>query len=889
MTDRAPTGAGLKSPTPQGHVPVPTTRLRLIAHGHSAAFPDARWVRAVQRAALVVFPGLMVFAIVQPAVAGRILWTIAIASLPLFFVLGGYHRWRRICPLAFISQLPMLLGVAGQRRAGPWLRAHGYRVAFGVFIVSLWLRLVATNGDGYAIAIFLFSISVAAFTSGLIFTGKTWCNYLCPVFFVEKLYTEPRGLRDTPTSQCQKCTACRPACPDINEENSYWKEILLPDKRQVFFAFPGVVLAFYVYYFVQAGSWEYYFGGRWTHEVGLIRSAFQAGTTATTAGIHLLPGVPRAVAAALTLALGAALSLAVFSLAEKPIRAIVTRRDQASDAASVRHVMFSLAAFTAFIAFYSYAGAPTLRLVSGAPQLFQLVVVTTATLFLVRRIGRRQQNFAEETLARSIIAKWPWKDTPPPRDLHEAFLIHSVRSQQPGEGVHVNVLDLYKNAVRESVNSGVMSRADVHRLDSLRTDLRIAEADHERVMSELVEEDRSLIMGGIHASPEKQLQLEGYAGALAACLDVERSGGRAVDEAIIRQIRSEYGVTPEEHRAVLDRLVQSREGIAAHVLNAPAVVEELAAAIRAVETLQSPVTAFLSRLLTRRWVRTVDGLLHAVGGGDSGVAALRDGLLSPDQKRRAAALVDLGSHLSSATAARLNDGFTRASTEQTTRTDPVIQLRAQLSSPDPYVRATAIYILQSRSEATDADRRILADDEHPLVRETLTQPQTVADGSAGVQPSTLEKMIALCSVSLFGALEPEDLIRLAQSSTEVWFMKDDVLCREGDVGDEAFVVLAGEVSAFRRDGDIERLVSVEGVGTCIGELSVLDPAPRASTVIVSSVAVRALRLSGQSLRDAMNASPSVSEGIIRLLVRRLRGVAASAFTTPAPQPGERPN
>jgi polyferredoxin len=99
--------------------------------------------------------------------------------------------------------------------------------------MSLWLRLIATNGDGYALAIFLLAICVAAIGVGFVFTGKTWCNYVCPVSFVEKLYTEPRGLRDTPNSQCSTCTACRPACPDINEENSYWKEILLPSKRDV--------------------------------------------------------------------------------------------------------------------------------------------------------------------------------------------------------------------------------------------------------------------------------------------------------------------------------------------------------------------------------------------------------------------------------------------------------------------------------------------------------------------------------------------------------------------------------------------------------------------------------------------------------------------------------
>jgi hypothetical protein len=217
-------------------------------------------------------------------------------------------------------------------------------------------------------------------------------------------------------------------------------------------------------------------------------------------------------------------------------------------------------------------------------------------------------------------------------------------------------------------------------------------------------------------------------------------------------------------------------------------------------------------------------------------------------------------------------------------TDAAASLRAQLRSPDPYVRATALYILQSSGSAIEADRELLADDDHPLVREMLERE---GRATAAVEPSTLEKMIALCSVKLFDALEPEDLIRLAQSSTEIWFTQGETLCREGDFGDEAFVLLAGEVSVFKRDGGDDRLVGVEGVGTCIGELSVLDPAPRASTVIVSSVAARALRVSGQALRDAREASPAVSDGIIRLLVRRLRGDTMRSPAASAEQPERR--
>jgi len=862
------------------------TRLPVSSPGHTSPVPDAWWVKALHRAALVVYPGLIVFGIVRPALAGRILWTVSIAALPLFFVLAGYHRWRRICPLAFFSQLPMLLGRGGQRRAGPWLHAHGYRVAFGVFLVSLWLRLVATNGDGYAIAFFLTAIAIVAFVTGLFFTGKTWCNYVCPVYFVEKLYTEPRGLRDTPNSLCQPCTACRPSCPDINEESSYWKEILLPDKRYVFYAFPGVVLAFYFYYFVQAGSWDYYFGGRWTHEVGLLRTAFLPGVNRATAGVFFWPAIPRAVAAAITLALGAILSFAVFSFIEGRVAWVLKRREAGADTTTVRHVTFSLAAFTAFIAFYSYAGAPTLRLVSAAPHVFQLLVMTTATLFLARRIRRRQRDFSEETLARTIIAKWPWADSPPPRDLHEAFLIHNIRSKTRGDDTRVNVLHLYKDAVRESVNSGAVSQTEVREFESVRNGLRITEADHERVLSELVEEDRALAaQGRAKPSPEKTLQLDGYARALAALLDAGASTGRSIDDAIIQRLRNEYAVTADEHRHVLDSLVQRREGVAAYILDMPRAIEELAGTIRAIEPTQSPVTAFLSRLLKRRWTRTVDMFLHALSSGEPAAAVWRESLLSSDPSRRQAAIRDVGTRLSPATATRMNAAVERASGQK--EMDPHAALRLQLHSADPFIRATAMYVLQSHGGAASADRALLAHDDHPLVREILEQERQAADDRTALEPSTLEKMIALCSVKLFETLEPEDLVRLAESSHEVWFAQGDMLCHQGDIGDEAFVLLAGEVSFFKRVGNDDRLVGVEGVGTCIGELSVLDPAPRASTVIVSSVAARALRVSGQALRDAREASPAVADGIIRLLVRRLRGDTMPSDVAAATQPQRR--
>ena len=38
---------------------------------------------------------------------------------------------------------------------------------------------------------------MAALTTNLVFTGKSWCNFLCPVALIEKIYTEPNSLPAT--------------------------------------------------------------------------------------------------------------------------------------------------------------------------------------------------------------------------------------------------------------------------------------------------------------------------------------------------------------------------------------------------------------------------------------------------------------------------------------------------------------------------------------------------------------------------------------------------------------------------------------------------------------------------------------------------------------------
>jgi polyferredoxin len=53
------------------------------------------------------------------------------------------------------------------------------------------------DSDRLALFIAILFILGFSFVVGLIYGGKTWCNYFCPVAVVQAVYTGPGGLLDS--------------------------------------------------------------------------------------------------------------------------------------------------------------------------------------------------------------------------------------------------------------------------------------------------------------------------------------------------------------------------------------------------------------------------------------------------------------------------------------------------------------------------------------------------------------------------------------------------------------------------------------------------------------------------------------------------------------------
>jgi hypothetical protein len=207
--------------------------------------------------------------------------------------------------------------------------------------------------------------------------------------------------------------------------------------------YAGRVSGFYFYFYVQSGTWHYYFSGAWTRQPDLLYTAFLPGYDQWTAGLFFLPVVPRALAAAVTLALCSLAAVLLFSQLERLVETWLRRREMRGDEARLRHITMTIAAFVAFVTFYSFAGAPTLRLVPWLHQLFHILVVATATLFLARRLLRTPQAFTEETVGLA----------PAPRSATVCAGANGTR-----------ILRLHGNAFREVMNAHPAMTSEVIRL-----------------------------------------------------------------------------------------------------------------------------------------------------------------------------------------------------------------------------------------------------------------------------------------------------------------------------------------------------------------------------------------------------------------------------------------
>lgn len=362
---------------------------------------------------------------------GRYVWTLIIALLPLAIVLMGFYNWRKICPLAFFGRLSEWIGWPDRsdmrdnqrrrKRVSPWLAKNYPVITWGFLTAMLVLRILLINSNAVALALTFIGLCLSAALVSFLYTGKTWCNFICPVGTIEKIYLVDNPSHQSVNSKCVKCTGCkllpsRGLCPDIHFGRDYREELLFPARAAAFYAWPGTVLGFYFWYvlhrptywhdlqqhgvnvlrgraveFQPAGTtydWGYYYSGDWTRDPAPWHDWFSQGFGFAHLPVFLAK-IPTVLAAPLTLLAFSGLSYGLFRLIEWFWRQVNLRRGlrRKSDMTLIRDRMFAFAAFLAFNLFYLFAGAPTLRMLPmGLYNVFHLGVFALSLWLLFRRM-----------------------------------------------------------------------------------------------------------------------------------------------------------------------------------------------------------------------------------------------------------------------------------------------------------------------------------------------------------------------------------------------------------------------------------------------------------------------------------------------------------------------
>jgi CRP/FNR family transcriptional regulator, cyclic AMP receptor protein len=126
------------------------------------------------------------------------------------------------------------------------------------------------------------------------------------------------------------------------------------------------------------------------------------------------------------------------------------------------------------------------------------------------------------------------------------------------------------------------------------------------------------------------------------------------------------------------------------------------------------------------------------------------------------------------------------------------------------------------------------------------------------------KVQALKSAPLFEGLSRKDLTALARVSEDLEVEPGTVLCREGEIGQEFFVIVDGQVKVTRKG----RRIAIRGSGDFVGEIALLEEIPRTATV-TADTPVRLFVLTRKDFRHLLDENPGVERKVLRALARRL--------------------
>lgn len=798
-----------------------------------------------QSITLSVFIGLVVLLFITPQ-ANSIIWTFVIPLVPITLLVIGYSRWRNICPLAWFSKLTQNINLFSRRKLPVWFEKNVYLVQFSLLFMAFTARLYILNNNALLLAGFFIIVIGLVVLSGLFLSGKSWCNYFCPVSVVEKIYSGSNAHMQHVNSACGACTACKTNCPDIDMESSYWKETSNRQKRIVFYAFPGLVFGFYFYYYLEAGSWAYYFDGAWA----------LAGDNDTLISALLLPGfffltsIPKMIAVPLTLALTSVVSVYTFRTLENIIRH--TKFTEGKEKAVVEHITKSFAAFIAFNVFYIFAGAPTFQHYPYFYAGFHFIIIVVSAVLLWKEIFREEKFFIQERFARKILKKWKGEEVPS-KNLKEIY--YTYANQQKDHEQH---LENYKETILELIIDGILTQESTNLLDKMRDQLGITLQEHKKVMKSLEKENAEFFQENSTMTSEKLFQLKTYKSMLQKILEENN----ALNENELEQMRKNFQIDIREHENILNQLM-NQEGLLKNK-----VYKEMVELLNLYK-INSLIP--LDHSLSMNYLKF--NLLKELEEHMQSLESIMPLVCSTDNIARLIYLLHLKKS-SEQDISWVEESFRPLLYEL------ILYKEKEASNGNSGLNEAAFYIFRDKVNGLipslllviltedfgsffNEEIKYYAQSEESVVSEVANM---ILTGKHSM--SIMHKEALLHAIPLFNTLSPEHIEILAHSVNLKSYAKGDYLVRQGESGDSLYVICKGSAKILIDTPDGEKEVAEVGENDYIGEIAIFSGEKRTASVQTTET-VEVLELSVGTLKQVIYYSPGISFDMMRQMTIRL--------------------
>ncbi len=138
--------------------------------------------------------------------------------------------------------------------------------------------------------------------------------------------------------------------------------------------------------------------------------------------------------------------------------------------------------------------------------------------------------------------------------------------------------------------------------------------------------------------------------------------------------------------------------------------------------------------------------------------------------------------------------------------------------------------------------------------------------------------IPLATVGLFAKFNPTDLAAIEQHLRRASYQAGSVIFREGDPGNELFVVTKGSASAYLHSPNTNIRLATFAPGAMFGELALLDPGARSATVVADTDLVCYALTTSDFAAMAAN-FPGVALRLLAAIGRELSGRLRTANRT----------